>query len=370
MAIEAKLREAIDEKGFISVAEMMRIALTSSPNSYYRARNPLGIDGDFITSPEISQMFGELIGIWCADFWLKLGKPEDINIVELGPGRGLLMRDLLRATKHIPGFHDSVSVEMVEISETLQLIQKEELKNSGEKLKWLEDIYNISAKPTIFIANEFFDALPIRQFEKEKDNWYERILGLDPLSGILHFSKLPISKDLSVQLSYEHPNAQDGAIVEESIESLEIVRFICEHLTKHGGAALIIDYGYDIAPKERSVFQYNPTLQALKHHKYQPILDTIGEADLTAHVDFYSIKKIAEVRKLTTWGTITQRDFLKNMGIDLRAEMLKKNADILDREVLDKQVDRLINPDKMGKLFKVLVISDTGDNIPGGLKTE
>ncbi|MDF2965851.1 MAG: succinate dehydrogenase [ubiquinone] iron-sulfur subunit [Rickettsiaceae bacterium] len=367
MAIEARLREIINEKGFISVAEMMKIALSSNPNSYYRNRNPLGIEGDFITAPEISQIFGELIGIWCADFWLKLGQPSDISIVELGPGRGLLMRDLLRATKHIPGFHDSINIELVEISEALTQLQQTELKDYSNKIKWHKKIEDIASKQTIFIANEFFDALPIRQFEKEKEIWYERILTSDPLNSILHFSRLPINDELSAQLNYEHPNAGDGAIVEESIESIEHIKFISEHLNVHGGAALIIDYGYDIPPKERTVFQYNPTLQALKHHKYQPILDTIGEADLTAHVDFYSFKQAAQARKLITHGAITQGEFLKNMGIMYRLEMLKKNVDIFDQEVLDKQVARLIDSDKMGALFKVLIISNEIEAAPAGI---
>jgi NADH dehydrogenase [ubiquinone] 1 alpha subcomplex assembly factor 7 len=367
MAIEAKLREAIEEKGFISIAEMMKIALYSSPSSYYRSRNPLGIEGDFITSPEISQIFGELIGIWCADYWIKLGKPNDINIVELGPGRGLLMKDLLRATKNIPNFHDSISIELIEISENLKEIQQNALQGYKTNIKWLEATHEISSKPTIFIANEFFDALPIRQFVKEKTLWYERTVVCDPLSGILHFSRLPIAIELSKQLDFEHPKAQDGAVVEESLESIENFRLLADHLKQYGGAALIIDYGYDIMPKKRSQFQYNPTLQALKNHKYQPIIETLGEADLTAHVNFHDLKMVAEVRNLNIFGTITQAQFLNNMGISLRLEMLKKNADILDKEILDKQVDRLINPEKMGQLFKVLIITYDTSIIPAGL---
>lgn len=370
MAIEALLRRQISTSGYVNLAQMMEIVLSSNPKSYYNSKIPFGEAGDFVTSPEISQMFGEIIGIWCVDMWLKLGSPSKINIVELGPGRGVLMRDLIRGTKHISSFHKAINIELIEISNLLKIIQRENLTEYLEKISWHNELGKTQKIPTIFIANEFFDAMPIRQYVKHKHLWQEQVLMVDIHDSKLQFEKLGINQDLQEQLQFDHPRAEDGAVVEESPTSVDIFKSIANHIQNYGGAALIIDYGYDIPLGERKTTQYIPTLQAIKSHKFQPIIATLGEADLSAHVDFDALKRSLLVSKVKAFGTINQRDFLINSGLMMRYEMLLNRCNTQEEKiVLTNQVSRLVSPEHMGELFKVLMLTPSKDIIPLGIST-
>lgn len=228
--------------------------------------------------------------------------------------------------------------------------------DSGGHLTHLSFIEDIPKKPTIIVANEFFDAMPIKQYIKVKELWYERIFVVQPVDGRIKYDKISVNKQLQEYLLQTHIEAKDGAVLEESYKSIEIIKFIAQHLKKLSGSCLIIDYGYDIALSNRNRYQYNPTLQAVKNHKYCPILENCGKADLSAHVDFYTLKTVAKNSKINVINTILQRDFLIENGILLRSKTLQDKLNNEQAQIIEKQVERLISPKQMGVLFKVLQI--------------
>ncbi len=357
MPIDSNIREIILQNGYITVDEMMRKVLSSEPTSYYQSQNNLGSEGDFTTSPEISQLFGEIIGLWCTQQWQNLGSPPRINLVELGAGRGLLMRDILRVARLVPEFYKALQIELVEINPHFIKHQQDNLAQFDVDKKWLSKITNITKKiPTIIIANEFFDALPIKQYVKEKDSWTEVNLVIDPTDSKIKFSKIKVHNELQTYLLQTYSAAADGAVLEESKEAWQVMRFIAKHLQQYKGSGLIIDYGYYIPAFKRTRYQYNSTLQAIKAHKYHPLLETLGEADLSAHVDFYYLEQaLKSISKLELYPIITsQRDFLIEYGILLRSNLLKAKLCLKQAELIERQVERLISPKQMGSLFQVM----------------
>lgn len=351
MSVEEKIHNIIEEQGYIEVDNFMRLALSSHKDSYYRSKNPLGEDSDFITAPEISQMFGEMIGVWAIDNWSKLGKPKSFNIVEFGAGRGTLLRDLLRIAKIEQEFLEGANIHIIDINEELIKIQKETLKEYN--VQWVSSLDDIPTAPTIIIANEFFDSLPIKQYVKIESSLHERIITENNES--LQFApKSPAIKPLK-----GHPNIHNGDIIEESPESISAINHMATFIEKNTGAALIIDYGYDIDPDKRQEDQYKDTLQAIKEHKFVPVLEDIGNSDLTSHVDFYALREEAKKHNVNVLGTISQANLLLNLGIDLRLQSLQMaNPELSD--ILAKQYNRLIADNQMGSLFKALVLSSDG----------
>lgn len=356
MTIDSKIRKLIEQNGSIKLDEMMLQVMSVNSSSYYQKQDKLGYLGDFTTAPEISQLFGEMIALWAIDQWYKMGCPQKTNLVELGPGQGVLMRDLLNVAKLVLEFYQSLSIELIDINPHFIKKQQTNLKMAGLPIKHHTAVQYISEIPSIIIANEFFDAMPIKQYIKAKELWYESTLIIDPADGKIKFDKIEVSKELQRYLLQEHLNAHDGAVIEESPKSLEIIKFISKHIMKFGGASLVIDYGYDIYPIKRTRNQYNPTLQAIKNHKYCPLLETLGEADLSAHVDFYALKTAGRNIGVNVHGSITQRDFLISNGILLRSQFLQSKLPTIEANIIAKQVDRLIAPNKMGLLFKVLCL--------------
>lgn len=332
--VEKQIRELITQNGPINIETFMDMAISH----YYATRDPFGVAGDFITAPEISQMFGEIIGIWVADAWIKLGKPEAFQLIEGGPGRGTLMADVLRATKKIPGFHDAVQIHLIETSPVLREAQKQTL--ADYSVTWHNNLDNLSADPVIFIANELFDAFPIRQFECTGEIWHERYVDVQD-------DKLVIS----LQPVEMHLPLVDGAIKEVSPVSLQFLKNLTNLIMANKGVALIIDYGYDDV-------RVGDTLQAVKGHQYAPVLEDVGNADLTAHVDFLALKVYAPASSplgpVTVSGPVNQGDFLRNMGINMRLERLKSIA--TPEQTMDLQTGyvRLTAPNQMGTLFKVM----------------
>jgi SAM-dependent MidA family methyltransferase len=353
MPIESKIRRFIRENGSIKLDEAMSEVMSMNPSSYYRRRAELGVQGDFTTAPEISQLFGEIIALWAIDQWYKIGSPKRTNLVELGPGQGLLMRDLLKVVKLVPDFYNSLTIELIEINPHFIKKQQDNLKFANITINHHSSVEQVASLPTIIIANEFFDAMPIKQYLKSKDLWYESIFIIDPADSKIKFDKIAVNKELQKYLLQTHCNAGDGAIIEESYKSLAIIKFISNHLLKFSGAGLIIDYGYDIDPRLRTRHQYNPTLQAVKNHQYHPILESLGEADLSAHVDFHALKIVINNMAIETQIT-TQGDFLMKYGILPRSRILQTNSSALDAYIIASQVDRLIASGKMGQLFKTL----------------
>ena len=334
--------------GPISVAEFMAEALGHPRLGYYRRALPVGAAGDFTTAPEISQMFGELIGAWLADRWLAMGKPSPVALVELGPGRGSLMADALRATRGVPGFHAALRLHLVETNAPLRTEQQRALE--GFKPAWHERFDEVPVGPLLLVANEFFDALPVRQFQKTADGWHERMVGLAPDGDTLAFALAPGVTPLARFL----PNAAEGAQAEIGEAGRALASAIGARLRRDGGWALIIDYGYESGA--------GASLQAVRAHRGAGILDRPGETDLSAHVDFAALAAAANA---PTFGPVSQADFLRRLGIVQRAESLKGRATDAQRAAIDAALARLIDPDQMGTLFRVLAVGD-GRSTPAG----
>ncbi|CAF3046870.1 unnamed protein product [Rotaria sp. Silwood2] len=334
----------------------MQYAMSATPSSYYQKQDQLGAQGDFTTAPEISQLFGETLALWVIDKWYQMKGPSRTNLVELGPGHGTLMRDLLNVAKLVPAFYQSLEVELIEINPHFAEKQQVALKQFSNRkaVKHLARVEDIAKIPSIIIANEFFDSLPINQYIKSKEVWYEVVVCLDSTYEQLKFDKLLITPRLQANLLKTYPNAVDSAIVEESTQSQDIIKFISEHIKLYGGASLIIDYGYDVKPALRTSDQYHSTLQAIMNHQYCGVLENLGRADLSAHVDFNKLKTIAKDIGINALGTIAQGDFLISNGILLRSQLLQNRLTNNEVNIISRQVDRLIAANKMGLLFKAL----------------
>ena len=338
------LRDLIASEGPISVARYMDIALQHPQHGYYRRHDPLGMQGDFITAPEISQIFGELIGLWCAEAWRGMGKPQSFILLELGPGRGTLMQDALRATAKIAGFHQALKLWLLESNETLRQAQRDKL--AAHDPVHVTDLAQVPPLPLIVVANEFFDALPIQQFMQTKEGWRERLVGLVG-DGIGFADEALLPQEATV------------AITEISPLSLSFMRQIALHVAQHGGAGLIVDYGY-AAPLGSS------TLQAVRRHERADLFADPGEADLTALVDFAALAATIARQGLQVAGPVGQGAFLQAMGIDLRAAQLKHKATPQQAAALDSGVTRLTEAAQMGTLFKVLgFVRNAGEELAG-----
>ena len=331
------LKRRIATTGPITIADYMTEALLHPEHGYYTTRDPFGAAGDFVTAPEISQMFGEMIGLCLAQAWIDQGRPKGV-LAELGPGRGTLMQDVLRATKAVPGFHDALDLHLVEASPVLAAAQAARLPvvQSHARAADLPDA------PLFLIANEFFDALPIRQFIRDGNGWRERMVGLQ--NDMLAFG-LSAPAPLAM-LEHRLGDTKEGDLVELCPAAATITSDIAKRIADHGGAAIIIDYG-----DWRSL---GDTFQALKNHeKVDPLVD-VGAADLTAHVDFEIIANAAAPARHTRLST--QGVFLERLGITARAQALAQTMQGDSVDTLVAAHRRLTHPDEMGRLFKVMGI--------------
>jgi NADH dehydrogenase [ubiquinone] 1 alpha subcomplex assembly factor 7 len=346
--LDAEIRRLITAAGPMPVSQYMAMCLSHPQYGYYRTRDPFGRGGDFVTAPEVSQMFGELVGLWAVAVWRQMGSPAALRLVELGPGRGTMMNDALRATKVVPDFREATTVHLVETSPVLREHQGETLIGCGFPISWHETLDEVPAGPILVFANEFFDALPINQCVKQDDGWHERQVGIGD-DGKYAFA---IGKDPIAHFERTLPppvrSASSGAIFEWRPD--HVVLDLCRRL-KGGGAVLAIDYGHMAsAPGE--------TLQAVRSHRFTDPLAAPGEADLTAHVDFQALAAAADSIGARVHGPVTQADFLMRLGIEKRAAMLRKSAPDKADEIdtaLERLTDR--NPRGMGRLFKVMGLS-------------
>ena len=336
------LRRRIALEGPLTVAEYMRECLVNPRHGYYMSGDPFGRGGDFTTAPEISQMFGELTGLWCAVVWRQMGSPAVFRLVELGPGRGTMMADALRAAAAVAGFIEAADLHLVELSPALRQAQSAALQSHAPD--WHDDLNGVPEGPAILIANEFFDALPIHQFERTGDGWNERRIGLDD-DGAFRFVAVP-----GPTWEAASAVARPGEIVEVCPAAAGVVRAIAGRLAADGGAALIIDYGY-------AAGQAGDTLQAVRDHAFHDILSRPGEADLTAHVDFAALAEAAAGQGAAVYGPVGQGEFLEGLGISARAETLLKAARPEQAEAIRSSHHRLVNAEAMGRLFKVLAIA-------------
>jgi NADH dehydrogenase [ubiquinone] 1 alpha subcomplex assembly factor 7 len=350
-----QLIRRISRGGPISLAEFMAVALTHPKTGYYMSGDPFGAAGDFVTAPEVSQMFGELIGLWSVDCWEKLGRPDPLQLVELGPGRGSLMSDVLRAARVVPAFCAALRVELVEVSPSLRQKQHELLAKQDvtRAIRWHETLDQVPDGPMILIANEFFDALPIRQFQRVGFGWAERLVALSPDGKDFCFALGQASPLYSHLLPAPLRDAPEGALVEVSSAALSTACEIGRRLSQAGGTALVIDYGH-LEP------QSGASLQALREHRRQDPLHAPGSADLTAHVDFATLAAAAEAEGARRHGPVEQGRFLQQLGIAGRAAQLAETANPAQRATIEAALTRLTAPEEMGRLFKVLALSQTG----------
>ncbi|MGD9885111.1 class I SAM-dependent methyltransferase [Reyranella sp.] len=316
---------------------------------YYRKALALGAAGDFTTAPEISQMFGELLGAWLAERWMAMGRPSSVRLVELGPGRGTLLADALRATRGVAGFHAALDLHLVEISERLRAAQATAL--AGLAPTWHDRLDDVPDGPLLLIANEFFDALPVRQFVCTAQGWIERMVGLAGDGETLRLALAPGRTPFAAAL----PEAVPGRQAELCEAGLALAAAIGARLRRDGGWALIIDYGFDATS--------GLSLQAVRQHRGSDILDRPGETDLSAHVDFTGL---ARATGMPAFGPAGQGDFLRRVGIIQRAEALKARATLSQRQSIDAALARLIDPDQMGTLFRVLAVGNTPSSEPPG----
>ncbi|MCB1338537.1 MAG: SAM-dependent methyltransferase [Maritimibacter sp.] len=350
MSLAALLKARIRATGPISVADFMAECLGHPEHGYYTTRDPLGASGDFTTAPEISQMFGELIGLALAQSWLNQGAPAPFTLAELGPGRGTLMADILRATRGVPGFHAGLRLHLVETSPVLRAVQRRAL--DGVDLTHLDTVDALPDMPLWLVANEFFDALPIRQFVRAAGLWRERVVGL--ADGALAFG---LAGPSAPEELATRSDVADGGLVEICPAARVAMDEIAARIAAHGGAALVIDYG-----DWRSL---GDTLQAVQGHAPTDPLAAPGAADLTAHVDFEALALAAP--GLAASALTPQGVFLERLGITQRARAL---ADRLDGPALDAHIAahrRLTHPDEMGNLFKVLGLVPAGAPMLPGL---
>ncbi|QMV01136.1 class I SAM-dependent methyltransferase [Devosia sp. D6-9] len=351
MADDKSLGELIDlqirTNGPMSIATYMGLCLTHPRLGYYKNVDPLGAKGDFITAPEVSQMFGELIGFFLVNLWQQMNEPRSFTLLELGPGRGTLMSDVMRVTKRAEGFANAAHLQLFE---TNSVLKAEQDKRLGQYLPyWADEIDAVSDDPLLVVANEFFDALPIRQFVKGEDAWHERQVGLRDGKRAFGLSPTPIPAEI---LPEEVRNAPVGAIYEAGIAASDVMARLAARVAAQGGAILAIDYGYGRT-------QTGETLQAVARHAYADPLAEPGEADLSAHVDFDALGKVATAAGLVVQPLTPQGLFLKRIGIGERAAALAR-ANPSEMGNIETALKRLIAPEQMGDLFKVFVATSPG----------
>tara|TARA_X000001036_G_scaffold438550_1_gene486683 strand:+ start:207 stop:1268 length:1062 start_codon:yes stop_codon:yes gene_type:complete len=351
MFLKKKLAEKIASEGPLSISKFMEICLWDCDAGYYSKKQIIGKKGDFITSPELSQTFGELIGIWSLSYHLNKFKGKKITLLELGPGKGTLVSDALRAIRKIRKNKIEIEAYLLEKSSVLQSIQKKKL--MGYNVKWINNIEKMPARPLIIIANEFFDALPINQYVKVRSGWRERKVAIKNNDFYITLDK----KIMRFKTNY-FDSTPIGGVIEYSFDSIKIISVICEHIKKFGSIALIIDYG--------ETFGFGDTLQAIRSHTPEFILDNPGESDLSSHINFSILAKVALERDLFVSPIIEQFKFLKNLGIENRLDQLIKLNTEKKIESEINGIKKLIDPESMGTLFKVLAIFDSkGSNIEG-----
>lgn len=365
-ALADEIRSIIAQDGPITVERFMALALNHPRYGYYITRDPFGLGGDFTTAPEISQMFGELIGLWSAEVWKSMGAPQEINLVELGPGRGTLMMDALRAARVAGHFCDAIRVHLVETSSLLRVRQRETLARPGVSVEWHDAFEHVPRGPAIIIANEFFDALPVRHFMRAGGAWHERVVGLTE-DGAFAFGLSPMAEDGILA------EAEDGVMLEIGTAAHQLMAQIAARITEDGGAILAIDYGH-------TQTSFGETLQALKAHAKADPLAEPGEADITAHVDFASLGRAAHAGGAQVFGPVTQADFLTSLGIFERAASLKKRADPRQALEIDRALLRLVSTGRemgadgtlvpgMGALFKVMAAAAPVLGAPPGFES-
>ncbi|MEQ1943279.1 class I SAM-dependent methyltransferase [Mesorhizobium sp. VNQ89] len=354
-----KIARLIRAAGPISVADYMAMCLFDPDDGYYTTREPFGAKGDFITAPEVSQMFGELVAVWLVQAWEAIGRPAQVTLAEIGPGRGTLMKDIVRTVGRIaPDLAANATFGLIEASPRLTEVQRQTVGQSGVSITWHATPATLRDQPLLIVGNEIFDALPFRQFVKADAKWLERAIGLDQ-QGQFHFG-IGAATLGSDALPSEAASAPDGSIFEIAPPREALMAEIVERLARYGGAGIFFDYGH-LEPG------LGDTFQAVRRHRSEGLFDNPGQADLTSHVDFSALADVASAHGLAA-HTTTQGEFLLGMGLLERAGRLGQDSDATGREQISADVERLAGPDQMGRLFKVLKVLPQGvTDIPARL---
>ena len=339
--------------------QFIEFALYDKVNGYYMKKNPFGKEGDFITAPNITRLFSEIIAIWVLTFWKSIGSPKKFNLLELGAGNGEMMKVIIETLKNFPECFNNCNFQIHEKSELLK--KKQQLNLKSEKIAWIDDIKINNSYPAVFLANEFFDALPIKQFFKREGEWVERFVNLKTEKKA-EFKEQPINiKNIEQDLSFEI--SKDQEIIEYSPSSFEYLKDISNLIKKYDGGILIIDYGYLNLKMEE-------TLQAIKNHKYSSILEDIGESDITYNINFNLFKRFINQFDDLNLIITNQKKFLTSMGIIQRAEIISENIPFSKKTDLFYRIRRLIDEKQMGELFKVMLIKKHKNNFKTGFEID
>jgi NADH dehydrogenase [ubiquinone] 1 alpha subcomplex assembly factor 7 len=356
MDLAARIAGRIRREGPLSIAAFMAMALHDPESGYYTRHDPLGRAGDFITAPEISQIFGELIGLWCADLWQRIGKPDPVILVELGPGSGALTLDFLRAAATLPEFRRALNLYLVEASPVLRTVQQRRL--GAANPVFVASIDDLPPGPLLLVANEFLDALPIRQLVRGRSAWSERVVTLDGANRLV-FAEGREDPAANLLVPAALRALPPGTIVEICPAAAALAASLGERLMREPGAALFVDYGYfPTAP--------GPTLAAVRRHAPAAVLDDAGSADLSAHVDFAAFAAAARAAGAIVHGPVAQGRFLAARGAEARRRAMSARATPAQRALLDSGLERLLDPAQMGNLFKALALTSPGLPAPAG----
>ena len=347
----------IKKNTVLTIDQYINEALYNNKFGFYMKSNPFGKNGDYITSPNISILFSEMIAIWIISFWENLKYPKKFNLIELGAGNGEMMKQILNTFENFPLFQNCCKIHILEKSTYLKNIQKQNLKNKN--IKWLKNLNEISNRPNIFIANEFFDALPIKQFIKKEQKWYERNIKFSKINKPEFLNILTNIKKFEKKIGFNISYKQK--FIEYSPLTMEYLKIISKKIRISGGGILIIDYGnFDKTMKN--------TLQSISKHKYNNVLNNFGQSDITYSINFKLIEKIVKKLSLKVSGITNQKNFLINLGILKRAEIISKNLSFSKKADIYFRVKRLVNKNLMGELFKVMLITKQNTNFQTGFK--
>ena len=331
----------------LSLDKFIDLSLYNKKIGYYMKKDPFGKKGDFITAPNISRLFSEMIAIWIISFWQSLGAPKKFNLIELGAGNGEMMKILVESFKNFPVFLKSCNFIIHEKSPSLVSIQKKKLDKT--KIVWISRINKIKKNPSIFIANEFFDAIAIKQFRKKGNLWFEKFVNLKDIDKAFFFEKKVNIKKIEKKINFKISHNQN--FIEYSELGLDYLKDVSRMIKRHTGGLLIVDYGYTEKKMKN-------TLQATSNHKFANILKNIGDVDITHNINFDLFKKITKLMGGLENNLTTQREFLLKMGIKKRAEIISKNQNFLKKADIYYRLKRLIDEKEMGNLFKVMLIKN------------
>jgi len=345
----------IKKNDILPVDRYIDEALYNNKSGYYIKSNPFGKAGDYITSPNISILFSEMIAIWIVSFWQNLKSPKKFNLIELGAGNGEMIKQIIKVFNQFPKFKDCCKINILEKSENLKKIQKQKLKKNN--IKWLKNLNEINDVPNIFVANEFFDALPIKQFIKKKNKWFERNVKFSELNKPEFIDILSNIKKIEKKIGFKIFHGQK--FVEYSPLSIKYLKIISKKININTGGILIIDYGYwDRKMKN--------TIKSISNHKFNDVLNKFSKADITYNINFNFLEKILKKLNLKINGKDNQQNFLQNLGIFDRAEIISKNLPFSRKADIYYRVKKLIDNNSMGEIFKVILATDKNTNFKIG----